>query len=80
MRKYRRTGVASIVARRVFDLFPGEWQVRVMRKNVPAQAFWRRTVGAHTGSAFEERSLDEERWQGLVLSFVAPGERTTSNQ
>jgi predicted acetyltransferase len=71
LRGYRRRGVGGVAARRVFDLFPGKWEVRVVRANEPAQAFWRRTVDEHTGGAFEERWCDDEKWKGLALSFVA---------
>lgn len=73
LRNYRHQGVASVAARRVFDLFPGNWEVRVVRTNIPAQAFWRRTVGEHTGGSFEERWCEDERWNGLVLTFEAMG-------
>ena len=73
MRKYRRKGVGRLVARQVFGLFPGPWEVRVMDTNIPAQAFWRRTIGEHTRGVFEERWSDDEQWRGLVLSFTSRG-------
>jgi predicted acetyltransferase len=71
MRKYRRKGVASHVARAVFDMFPGPWEVRVIHNNTPAQAFWRRIVGEYTSGAYTEREVNDERWNGPVLTFVA---------
>ncbi len=44
MRKYRRSGVGSDFARAVFARFPGRWQVREMRANEPAIAFWARAI------------------------------------
>ena len=58
MRKYRRRGVGEVVARRIFDLFPGRWEVWEIEQNVGAQAFWRRVIGRYTGGRFEERTLD----------------------
>jgi predicted acetyltransferase len=44
LRKYRRGGVGLAAAREVFARFPGRWQVREMRSNVDATAFWRRAI------------------------------------
>ena len=44
MRKYRRDGTGTRVARNVFARFPGNWQVRQLRTNEPAQRFWRRAI------------------------------------
>lgn len=71
LRKYRRKGVASHVARAVFDKFSGPWEVRVMLTNLPALSFWRRVVGEYTHGAYTERGNDDEHWHGPVLTFVA---------
>lgn len=73
MRKYRRRGVGTEVARRLFDMFPGRWEVREVAANVAAQAFWRRVIGDYAGGRYEERLVEDERWQGPVQSFTAPG-------
>jgi len=59
MRKFRRHRVGSTAARLVFETFPGPWQVRELVANLPAQAFWRRTIREYAG-AFEEESDAEE--------------------
>lgn len=69
MRKYRRRGVGAEVARRIFDRHPGTWEVAEMAANLPAQAFWRKIIGACTGGRFEERTFDDVRWRGPVQSF-----------
>ena len=58
MRKYRRRGVGALVATRLFDLFPGRWEVWEIERNVGAHAFWRRVIGRYTGGRFEERVVD----------------------
>src|SRR2546422_6389244 len=45
LRRYRRRGAGERVARRVFDMFPGRWEVAELGSNVEAQAFWRRVIG-----------------------------------
>ena len=58
MRKYRRRGVGELVATRIFDRFPGRWEVWEIERNVAAQAFWRRVIGRYTGGRFEEQIVD----------------------
>jgi predicted acetyltransferase len=69
MRKYRRHGVGSAVATRVFDAFRGAWEVRELKANHAAIAFWRRVIAAYTKGNFTEALLDDERWRGPVQSF-----------
>ncbi len=59
MRAQRRQGLGEAVARDLFDRFPGGWQVLQMPQNVPAQAFWRRVIGAYTGGRFTEQILPD---------------------
>jgi predicted acetyltransferase len=44
MRKYRGDGVGTQFARELFARFTGEWTVRELEANTPAQAFWRRAI------------------------------------
>jgi predicted acetyltransferase len=44
MRKYRRSGVGKQAARLLFVRFPGEWQVRQMRRNGASTIFWRDAI------------------------------------
>ena len=53
-RQHRRKGIGRLAAVRLFDRFPGRWEVREMPANKPAQAFWRRTIAAYTGGVFTE--------------------------
>jgi predicted acetyltransferase len=62
MRKYRRGGVGTALAREVFARFPGEWQVRQMTSNPAATAFWRRAIPVE----FTQEMLD----QGPVQRFT----------
>lgn len=69
LRKYRRAGVGGTVAETIFSRFRGKWEVRQVMQNSAATAFWRRVIGRHTGGAFAETVLDDERWRGPVQSF-----------
>ena len=54
MRKYRRSGVGIAAAHALLARFPGRWQVRQMRANADATAFWRRAIPV----AFTEEEID----------------------
>jgi predicted acetyltransferase len=54
LRKFRGKGVGKAAAHRVFDMFPGDWQVRELLENTPAQAFWRRIIGEYAGGDYVE--------------------------
>jgi predicted acetyltransferase len=75
LRRYRRRGVGAQAAARAFSLYPRRWEVRQTAANTAATAFWRRVIGAYTGGAFGEVTLDDTRWRGPVQSFDARARR-----
>jgi predicted acetyltransferase len=77
MRKYRRSGVGTMLARRMFEIFKGRWEVGEMQHNVAAQAFWRRVIGEYTGGRFEEVE-SAPNWEGPVQRFRNDGEQPRS--
>lgn len=70
LRKYRGHGVGRIAAETLFSRYPGSWEVAVMRKNLPAAAFWRRTI-QRSALAHDvvELDLDDDQWNGPILRF-----------
>jgi predicted acetyltransferase len=69
MRKYRRARVGERAATRIFDMFPGKWEVREEARNVPAQHFRRAVIDSYTGGRYEETLVDSDRRRGPVQSF-----------
>jgi predicted acetyltransferase len=67
MRKYRRLGVGRIVAATLFDRFPGQWRVRQILANVPAQGFWRSVIGSYTNGDYTEFTTERH----VVQTFRA---------
>ncbi len=55
MKKYRRSGVGTWAAHKLFDLYPGQWKVSQIRANTPARDFWHRVIGSYTNGEFQER-------------------------
>lgn len=73
MRKYRSQGIAKTAALRIFDAFPGKWEIGALKENVGARRFWRRAIDEYTDGKFTDTILDDERWQGPILSFESSG-------
>jgi predicted acetyltransferase len=63
MRKYRGGGVGAAFARDLFARFPGEWTVREIEPNTPAQAFWRRVIPV----PFTEDAWDQGPMQRFTI-------------
>jgi predicted acetyltransferase len=60
-RKYRRRGVGRMVAFRIFDMFPGRWEVTQVANNHIARAFWEQAISQYTKGQYEQT---EEICQG----------------
>jgi predicted acetyltransferase len=55
MRKYRRKGFGSMVAKEVFNLHRGNWEVYQMDSNMPARIFWNSVITDYSNGLFSER-------------------------
>jgi predicted acetyltransferase len=69
MRKFRRQGVGSQVAKQLFDQYPGRWETAQTPENRVGQAFWRTLIDGYTIGDFREVLLDNEQWHGPVQVF-----------
>jgi predicted acetyltransferase len=65
MRKFRKRGLGNIVARKVFEMFKGDWQVSRELTNIPAQFFWEKVVGQYTKGVYKR----EEDANSITLIF-----------
>jgi predicted acetyltransferase len=71
LRAYRRRGVGREAAHKVWRQFPGPWQVRVMRANQSAHAFWQHAIAEFAGEAIPSTQAEKagEMWD--VFSFAS---------
>ncbi|MFI4987336.1 MAG: GNAT family N-acetyltransferase [Alphaproteobacteria bacterium] len=67
MRKYRRLGVGTRVARTVLGARPGLWEIGIAHYNKPAEAFWRSVVSSFPDTDSETLRGDGQRWSGPIL-------------
>ena len=70
-RRYRKRGLGTTVAKRIWQRFPGAWEIRVIESNQPARAFWRSAVERFAGAGVQEDyvTLDGKQWN--VFSFAS---------
>jgi len=67
--EFRKKGIGKMSAKKVFDLFPGKWEVRELESNAVAQKFWRNVIAEYTGNNYKEVILNNEKWHGPVQTF-----------
>lgn len=70
LKKYRRHGVGKAAAFRIFDRFPGSWEVTQWVSNLPAQRFWEKVVTQYTDGQYRAFSVPEKEVVGFT--FTAP--------
>ncbi|RDY70196.1 GNAT family N-acetyltransferase [Halobacillus trueperi] len=56
--KYKGKGYGKDVARKLFTMFPGEWEITQIENNEPAHAFWRGLINEVSGGNFIEHHKD----------------------
>jgi predicted acetyltransferase len=74
LKKYRREGLGKQVAKDIFDLHKGRWEVFQIEKNKPAQNFWRSVIKEYTGGDFTEREDEHKR---VIQKFVSGTKQNT---
>ncbi len=67
MKKYRRRGIGKQVAKKIFDMFTGGWEVSIWANNLPAQKFWKQIINEYTNGKYDTFTLSEENV--MVFTF-----------
>jgi len=69
MKKYRGQNIGNHAAMHIFNLFKGEWEVRILNANKPALLFWHKVINEYTkeNNIFHPHpALD---WDGVGYTF-----------
>jgi len=69
MRKYRRRGIGTYVACRVFDMHRGSWQVSQVCDNDISLLFWERVISDYTNGAYEKRRAFRYGFDRQFITF-----------
>lgn len=67
--EFRKLGIGKLSAKKVFDLFPGKWEVRELEENIPARIFWRNVISEYTNGNYQETTINNNKWNGPVQTF-----------
>lgn len=69
MKKYRKSGIGRVIACRVFDMFPGPWEVSQDENNRISIVFWEKVISEYTGQKYECREVKTKYMTGQALIF-----------
>ncbi|MCI8529847.1 MAG: GNAT family N-acetyltransferase [Lachnospiraceae bacterium] len=67
MKKYRRKGVGKVVAMKIFDMFPGGWEISQWVNNLPAQNFWKQVISEYTNKKYDTFITTEKDVVGFTF-------------
>lgn len=67
MKKYRRRGVGKVAAMKIFDMFPGGWEISQWVNNLPAQKFWQKVVAEYTNGKYDRFTSEEAEKVGFTF-------------
>ena len=65
MKKYRKQKVGKTVANKIFDRFPGGWEISVWSNNKTAKTFWKSVVNEYTKGKYTTFSSSEPDIEGF---------------
>ena len=70
MRKFRGQGVGKHVALHLFNQYRGQWVIKQLASNKPANAFWNKIVADYTNDAYESGTrMDQEFGEIYLIRF-----------
>ena len=71
---YRNQGIGNAAAIKLWDQFPGQWTVRVMKANKAALPFWQHAIQRYTGGNYQETASSTLNGGKITFIFENPFE------
>jgi len=71
LRRYRRHGAGLMAAHKLWALFPGPWEVRVMQANTAAQPFWAKAIASFLGKEIAPLRIEQGERRLFLYSFIS---------
>ena len=71
MKKYKRQGVGTAVALKIWQQFNGDWQVRVLAENQIAKSFWLQAIKKFTSEVPAETNIKIKKDDWIIYNFEA---------
>lgn len=69
--KFRKKKLGMKVVFKIFDKFPGKWEIVASKENLVAEKFWDKVIRQYTKGKFSKIILDNDIHKGSVYSFMA---------
>jgi predicted acetyltransferase len=78
--EFRLRGIGRTAAHRIWDRFPGSWQVRVMESNLPGLLFWEKAILDYAGERISkvEVMIKGLRWRRFSFEVDAVADPSDS--
>ncbi|MEM0966232.1 MAG: GNAT family N-acetyltransferase [Verrucomicrobiota bacterium] len=73
MKTFRRQRIGQRAAVRVFNLFPGTWEIHQFVENKKSMIFWENVVDEYTSGNFEKQVMITEDGEQQVILFNNAG-------
>ena len=67
MKKYRHKGVGRAAAMKIFDMFPGGWEISQWINNLPAHNFWSKVIAEYTNGNYDTFTAAEAGETGFTF-------------
>ncbi|CAM4049556.1 hypothetical protein VA7868_01245 [Vibrio aerogenes CECT 7868] len=73
LRKFKKQGIGKEALKQVLHLYPGKWQIRVLKENTGAFKFWLSAVSEIVGQKYvSEEDIDVDLLMNFIRFEVAP--------
>lgn len=69
MPNYRLHGVGELMATKLFNHYPGTWEVRQLLSAENARKFWLSVINKYTKGNYQEIKCNNEAWNGYLIKF-----------
>ena len=73
MKKYRHKGVGKAASMKIFDMFPGGWEISQWSNNLPARKFWEKVVVEYTKGKYDTFTVIEKNVVGFTFDNSVNG-------
>lgn len=67
---FRRSGVASIVMKKIFEIHKGYWHIKYHQKNVASELFWNKIAKDYTNNNYEVVKGNEDYYDGTEAKVL----------
>jgi predicted acetyltransferase len=72
--KFQGKGIAAEVAKKIWIMHPGKWELSVIPENKPALAFWRKAIVAFSNNNYTEEikiiDYDKDQPKRIIFNFI----------